>query len=133
MDNLQLDHVGIVVSSIAASAPVFCQITGSSLSSIEELVEMEVNVAFVGSVELIEPRSDKSPVSQHILNNGSSLHHIAYSIPDIQYSLKYYSKLGFHLIDEKPRLGAKGHQVAFIHPKDTNGILIELVQHRNNV
>ncbi|HIF37939.1 MAG TPA: methylmalonyl-CoA epimerase [Gemmatimonadetes bacterium] len=133
MDNFQLDHVGIAVSSIAASAPVFCQITGTTLSPIEELAEMEVNVAFVGSIELIEPRSHKSPVYSHIQRHGSALHHIAYSVYDIELSLKNLPKLGFQLIDEKPRLGAKGHQVAFIQPKDTDGILIELVQRAHHV
>jgi len=133
MDNFQLDHVGIAVSSIAASAPVFCQITGTTLSPIEEFAEMEVNVAFVGSIELIEPRSHKSPVHSHIQRHGSALHHIAYSVYDIEFSLKNLPKLGFQLIDEKPRLGAKGHQVAFIQPKDTDGILIELVQRAHHV
>ena len=133
MDNFQLDHVGIAVSSIATSAAVFCQITGKTLSPIEELAEMDVSVAFVGSIELIEPRSHKSPIHKHIEKQGSALHHIAYSVSDIKFTLGNLSKLGFRLIDENPRLGARGHQVAFVHPKDTDGILIELVQQAHNV
>ena len=133
MDNYQLDHVGIAVLSIDASAPIFSQITGSYISPTEHLPEMQVNVAFVGSIELIEPRSPSSPISKHIGKHGSALHHLAYVVPNIQCSLKAFSELGFHLIDETPRKGSRGHQVAFIHPKDTNGILIELVQSKDEI
>ena len=89
---------------------------------------MEVNVAFIGSIELIEPRSSTSPISRYLEKHGSALHHIAFSVTDIKSSLKLLSELGFDLIDEQPRNGAGGHLVAFIHPKNTNGILIELVE-----
>ena len=132
MNNYQLDHVGIAVPSIATSAPIFCHITGLPLPQVEEIPHMEVNVVFIGSIELIEPRTSTSPISRHLERHGSSLHHIAFAVPDIRSSLKSLSDLGFHLIDEHPRDGARGHQVAFIHPKDTDGILTELVEHQDN-
>ncbi len=129
MNGLPLDHVGVAVPSIQESAATFEPITGARCSSIEELPEEGVNVAFVGSIELIEPRSSTSPVARFLTRRGPGIHHLAYRVPDLRATLQDLNTRGFQLIDEEPRLGARGHLVAFIHPKSTGGTLIELVQH----
>ena len=130
MNGLPLDHVGVAVPSIQESAATFEPITGATCSSIEELPGHNVNVAFVGSIELIEPRSHSSPVARFLSRRGPGIHHVAYRVPDLRTALQDLNTRGFHLIDEEPRLGARGHLVAFVHPKSTGGTLIEFVQHR---
>lgn len=129
MNEFPLDHVGVAVTSIRESVATFEPITGATCSSIEELPEHDVNVAFVGSIELIEPRSSASPLARFLSRRGPGIHHVAYRVPDLRATLQDLNTQGFHLIDEEPRLGARGHLVAFIHPKSTGGTLIELVQH----
>ena len=128
MNGLPLDHVGVAVPSIQESAATFEPITGATCSTIEELPEHDVNVAFVGSIELIEPRSDTSPVARFLTRRGPGIHHVAYRVSDLRTTLQDLNTRGFQLIDEEPRLGARGHLVAFVHPKSTGGTLIELVQ-----
>ena len=128
MNGLPLDHVGVAVPSIQESAATFEPITGATCSTIEELPEHDVNVAFVGSIELIEPRSDASPVARFLTRRGSGIHHVAYRVSDLRATLQDLNTRGFQLIDDEPRLGARGHLVAFVHPKSTGGTLIELVQ-----
>ncbi len=129
MNGLPLDHVGVAVPSIQESAATFEPITRATCSAIEERPEEGVNVAFVGSIELIEPRSSTSPVARFLTRRGPGIHHVAYRVLDLRTTLQDLNTRGFQLIDEEPRLGARGHLVAFIHPKSTGGILIELVQH----
>ena len=128
MNGLPLDHVGVAVPSIQESAATFEPITGATCSTIEELPEQDVNVAFVGSIELIEPRSNTSPVARFLTRRGPGIHHVAYRVSDLRATLQDLNTRGFQLIDEEPRLGARGHLVAFVHPKSTGGTLIELVQ-----
>ena len=130
MNGFPLDHVGVAVASIRESAATFEPITGATCSSIEELPGHDVNVAFIGSIELIEPRSDSSPVARFLSRRGPGIHHIAYRVSDLRATLQDLNARGFLLIDEEPRPGARGHLVAFIHPKSTGGILTEMVQHR---
>ena len=129
MNGFPLDHVGVAVASIRKSAATFEPIMGTTCSSVEELPGHDVNVAFIGSIELIEPRSSASPVARFLTRRGPGLHHVAYRVPDLRATLQDLNTRGFQLIDEEPRPGARGHLVAFIHPKSTGGTLIELVQH----
>ncbi len=129
MNGLPLDHVGVAVPSIQESAATFEAIAGATRSATEQLLEQDVNVAFVGSIELIEPRSSTSPVARFLTRRGPGIHHVAYRVSDLRTTLQDLNTRGFQLIDEEPRLGARGHLVAFIHPKSTGGTLIELVQH----
>jgi len=129
MNGLPLDHVGVAVPSIRESAANFEPIIGATCSTIEELPGHDVNVAFVGSIELIEPRSNASPVARFLACNGPGIHHVAYRVSDLRATLQDLNTRGFHLLDEEPRPGARGHLIAFIDPKSTDGTLIELVQH----
>ena len=129
MNGFPLDHVGVAVPSIRESAATFEPISGATCSSIEELPGHDVNVAFVGSIELIEPRSSASPVARFLARHGPGIHHLAYRVSDLRATLRDLNTRGFQLIDEEPRPGARGHLVAFVHPRSTGGALIELVQH----
>ncbi len=120
MNGLPLDHIGIAVPSIRESAATFEPIAGAPCSATEELPEQGVNVAFVGSIELIEPRSDTSPVARFLTRRGPGIHHVAYRVSDLRATLQDLNTRGFQLIDEEPRLGARGHLVAFVHPESTD-------------
>lgn len=128
MNGLPLDHIGVAVPSIHESAATYESISGATSSAIEELPEQGVNVAFVGSIELIEPRSSTGSVARFLMRRGPGIHHIAYRVSDLRWTLQDLNTRGFQLIDEEPRLGARGHLVAFVHPESTGGTLIELVQ-----
>jgi len=128
MNGYPLDHVGIAVRSIQESAATFEPVTGCTCSTLEELLSQGVNVAFMGSIELIEPRSGSSGIARFIKRRGPGLHHVAFRVPDIRTALQELKTLGFQVIDDEPRPGARGHQVAFLHPQTAGGVLIELVQ-----
>ena len=128
MNGYPLDHVAIAVRSIHESAATFEPVTGCACSTLEELPSQGVNVAFMGALELIEPRSSDGAVARFLERRGSGIHHIAYRVPDIRAALQELKTRGFQLIDDEPRPGARGHQVAFLDPKTTDGVLIELVQ-----
>jgi methylmalonyl-CoA epimerase len=131
---LPLDHVAIAVPSIAAVLPFFELITGARGSAPERIEGQGVSASFIGTgggrVELIEPTSADSTVSRFLEQRGPALHHIAFRVPDLQRTLDRLAAAGIELIDTAPRPGAGGHAVAFLHPRSTHGVLIELVQHR---
>ena len=124
-----LDHVAIAVHSLDESAVLYELLTGESRSPVEVLEAQGVRVAFVGQVELLEPLGPDTTVGRFLERRGQGLHHIAYRTDDIAADLARLDAEGIQLIDEKPRPGASGHQVAFLHPRSTGGILLELVEH----
>ncbi|MFS8636884.1 MAG: methylmalonyl-CoA epimerase [Gemmatimonadota bacterium] len=132
MEQRLLDHVAIAVASIDEALPVFELLTGGVGSPRERVESQGVDVVFVGTgvgrVELIEPVSPDSPVARFLEKRGPGLHHLAYRVPDIEAALARLSAAGMRLIDERPRPGAHGRLVAFVHPASTGGVLIELVQ-----
>ncbi|HEY8508657.1 MAG TPA: methylmalonyl-CoA epimerase [Steroidobacteraceae bacterium] len=127
-----LDHVAIAVPSISAALPIFELLAGATGSPVEHVAAQRVRVAFVGTgagrIELIEPADAESTVRKFLDKRGSGLHHIAYRVPDIGAALARLKAAGIRLIDEAPRPGAGGHQVAFLHPSSTSGVLVELVE-----
>jgi methylmalonyl-CoA/ethylmalonyl-CoA epimerase len=130
-DPLPLDHVAIAVESIAASLPLFESLIGASGSPVETVPGQGVAVAFVGTgpgrLELLEPTAAESPVGRFLARRGPGLHHIAYRVPDIDAALARFAAAGVELIDTHARPGAHGHRVAFLHPRSTGGVLVELV------
>lgn len=132
MRELPLDHVAIAVPSIAEALPLFQLLTGGVASPLERVDGQGVEVAFVGTetgrIELIEPLSPESPVARFLERRGPGLHHLAYRVPDLEATLARFAAEGIRLIDEKPREGAHGRRVAFLHPASTSGVLIELVE-----
>ena len=128
MDSLPLDHVGVAVASIQEVAPIFELLTGHACSPVEEIESQGVNVAFVGPVELLEPRGSDTPVGRFLERRGSGLHHLAFRTSDIRSELDRLREEGMELVDAEPRPGARGHLVAFLHPRTAAGVLVELVQ-----
>ena len=124
-----IDHVAIAVHSIEDSASEFEKLSGHICSSVETIKSQGVRVAFIGSIELIEPLSPDSAVGRFLQRKGQALHHIAYRTDDICFELSKLAAEGIELIDHEPRTWATGHLVAFIHPRSRGGILTELVQH----
>jgi methylmalonyl-CoA/ethylmalonyl-CoA epimerase len=129
---LPLDHVAIAVPSIAAALPLFELLAQATGSRIERVESQKVDVAFIGTgagkIELLQPTAPDSTVQRFLDKRGAGLHHIAYRVADIESALARLAAAGVRLIDEKPRPGAGGHRVAFLHPQSTQGVLVELVE-----
>jgi len=128
MFSYPLDHVAVAVASLEEAFPQFQLVAGHSCSPVEALPDQGVRVLFVGSVELVEPLGPDTPVGRFLQRRGPGLHHIAYRVPDLPEALSRLKEQSLELIDPAPRLGSRGHQVAFLHPRSTGGTLIELVQ-----
>jgi len=128
-----LDHVAIVVSSIAEARSVYVDQLGMAPDGeVEHVPDQRVNVLVVvaGSqrIELVEPASEDSPVTKFLEKRGGGLHHLAYRVENLEATLASLKEQGVRLIDEAPRPGAHGTRVAFLHPKATHGVLTELVE-----
>ena len=128
----ELDHVGIAVRSLDESLPLFEAIAGAPGYGRETVESQGVEVAFIGTgagrIELLAPTRDDSPVARFLAKRGPGMHHLCYRVPDLAAALRDYKSRGYELIDREPRTGAHGHQVAFLHPKSTGGVLVELLQ-----
>jgi methylmalonyl-CoA/ethylmalonyl-CoA epimerase len=131
---MKIDHIGIATHQLKAATALWRDALGLELESTEEVAEQGVRVAMLPigetNIELLEPMMQDSPVGKFLEKRGPGLHHIAIRVDDIQETLARLRKRGARLIDEAPRVGAGGCLVAFIHPSSTNGVLLELVQHR---
>jgi methylmalonyl-CoA epimerase len=129
-----LDHVGIAVASIDESLPLWESLTGGKGSAREVVETQGVEVVFVGAgagrVELIAPLRPDTAVARFLERRGPGMHHLCYRVPDLRAALAEYAARGYERIDREPRAGAGGHLVAFLHPKSTQGVLIELLESR---
>ena len=132
MTERALDHVGIAVHNLDDSLPLFESITGGKGHGREVVESQGVEVVFVGSgagrLELLAPVREDSAVAKYLARRGPGMHHLCYRVDDIVAELERHRAAGAQLIDEAPRPGAHGHQVAFLHPKSTGGVLMELLQ-----
>jgi methylmalonyl-CoA/ethylmalonyl-CoA epimerase len=128
----KINHIGIAVQSLEATIPFYRDNLGMAFAGIEEVAEQKVRVAMLqvgeSKIELLEPTSEDSPVAKFIEKNGSGVHHIAYEVADIEMAIAKLLADGARMVDEKPRNGAHGTRIAFIHPKSSNGVLTELCQ-----
>ena len=128
-----LEHVGIAVNSIAAVLPLYEQLLGLKLVKSKESREQGIKAAFfsVGGteIELIEPLEKDSAVSRFLEKRGQGIHHIAFRVDNVEKMLEQLKRQGITLIDEKPRSGLEGGKIAFLHPKSTGNVLIELYEH----
>ncbi len=131
---MKLDHIGLATRNIEDGLSIWRDALGLAVETTEEVPEQGVRVAMlpIGDthVELLEPLSPESPVGKFLSKRGPGIHHLAVEVEDIKASLADLKKRGARLIDETPRVGARGCLVAFVHPATTNGILLELVQHQ---
>jgi methylmalonyl-CoA epimerase len=129
MTGLPLDHVAIAVPSLAQALPTYESLSGHLATPVETLDAHGVRVTFVGAIELLEPLSPDTPVGRFLSRHGPGLHHIAYRVADLDRELRRVTTdLGYEAIDRNGRRGARGHLVAFLHPRSTGKVLIELVQ-----
>ncbi len=133
----KLEHIGIAVRSLSHSIPLFESLLNTDCYK-EELVESEsVNTAFftTGSekIELLESTDPEGVIAKFIEKRGEGIHHIAFSVNDIEIEMKRLTEAGFVLLNEKPRPGADNKLVCFLHPKNTNGVLIELCMEKTDL
>lgn len=128
----RLNHIAVAVKSITRSLEFWQDVLGLPLIAIEEVPEQKVKVAMLAlddtHIELLEPLNQESTVAKFIEKRGEGLHHIAFGVENVQVALEALKKSGVKLIDEKPRKGAMGKRIAFIHPKSSGGVLIELTE-----
>ena len=128
----KIEHIGIAVKSLDTSNDLFAKLFGEPHYKIESVASEGVNTSFfkVGpnKIELLEANHPDSPIAKFIERRGEGIHHIAYDVEDIEAEMKRLSKEGFTLLNEQPKKGADNKLVCFLHPKSTNGVLIELCQ-----
>jgi methylmalonyl-CoA/ethylmalonyl-CoA epimerase len=127
-----LDHIGIAVNNLNEALGIYEKTLGLKLVKIKTVQEQGVKVALLlageTKVELLEPINEESSVAKFIVKKGEGIHHIAFTVEDIENSLKEAKQKGIVLIDEKPRIGFEGHKIAFLHPKSTKNVLIEFCE-----
>ncbi|PID76167.1 MAG: methylmalonyl-CoA epimerase [Deltaproteobacteria bacterium] len=132
MDILKIDHLGIAVNSIAEGKKFWSDILGLVFDGTETVTEQKVTTAFfpVGDseVELLESTSPNGAVAKYIAKRGEGIQHVAFRVKNIEAALNELKEKGVQLIDETPRHGAGGARIAFLHPKSTGGVLVELCE-----
>jgi methylmalonyl-CoA/ethylmalonyl-CoA epimerase len=125
----KVDHIGIAVKDLA-EAMKFYEAMGLKCTATEVVEEQKVKVAFFpcgdSEVELLESTSPDGPIAKYIEKNGPGIQHLAFKVDNIEKALAELKEKGFRLIDEKPRYGAGGAKIAFVHPKTSFGVLVEL-------
>ncbi len=128
----KLSHIGIAVADLKEAVESFTLVLGGGPDHYEEIADQKIKTAIFAAgpsrVELLEATSSDSPIAKFIEKRGPGIHHMAVEVDDLAVELIRLKKAGVRLIDETPRIGAEGALIAFIHPKSTAGILIELQQ-----
>ena len=128
----RIDHIAIVVEDIEASLGFWRDTLGLDLSHVLQVPEQQAAIAFLptggSEVELVEPTTPNSGLARYLARRGPGIHHICFEVDDIAATLADLKARGVRLIDETPKAGAGGKQLAFIHPESANGVLIELYQ-----
>lgn len=128
----KIEHLGIAVKSLETSNQLFKQLLGAAHYKTEEVASEGVNTSFfkVGpnKIELLEATKPDSPIAKFIEKKGEGIHHIAFEVSDIKAEIVRLKGEGFIVLNEEPKKGADNKLVAFLHPKSTNGVLIELCQ-----
>jgi len=134
MEPTHIEHIGIAVSNLAASVALYEEVFGLKCYNIEEVADQKVRTAFfrIGQtkIELLESTDPEGPIAKFIEKKGEGIHHIAFAVENIDDKLRQADKKGVRLIDANPRKGAEGLNIAFLHPKSTGGVLIELCEHK---
>jgi len=132
----KIEHLGIAVKDIKASNEVFSKLLGKKPYKQEEVSSENVITSFFQSgeskIELLQATSDESAIAKFIEKKGEGIHHVALDVEDIFNEIERLTKEGFKMIHEKPKKGADNKLIAFLHPKSTNGVLIELCQEKGH-
>lgn len=128
-----IDHIGIAVNKLEEAINLYRDVIGLKLDGMHLIEEQKVRVAFFSTtgetrIELLEPTESQSPLAKFIAKRGEGVHHIALKVRNTEAVLQELKKKGLKLVDEKPRIGADGAKIAFIHPKSTRNVLLELCE-----
>ena len=132
---LKLEHIGIAVSNLSTSVPLFERLLNSQCYKKENVESEKVVTAFFkageSKIELLESSDSEGVIGKFIAKKGEGLHHLAFEVDDIYAEMKRLAEEGYILLNNEPKIGADNKLVVFLHPKSTNGVLIELVQERD--
>jgi methylmalonyl-CoA/ethylmalonyl-CoA epimerase len=127
-----LNHVGIAVRSLEAQRPFYEETLGAEFEGYEEVASQKVRVGFFRlqevRIELLEPTDDDGPIAKFLEKRGEGLHHLAFTVDDLQARIAELQQAGVQMIDQQPRTGAHQMQIAFLHPKSSHGVLTELCE-----
>jgi methylmalonyl-CoA epimerase len=127
-----IDHLGIAVADLAAARHVFEELLGLPVVEEEEVAEQKVRVVKLSAggsdLELLESTDPEGPIGKYVAKRGPGIHHVTLRVDDIRAALRELEARGVELIDREPRVGAGGAKIAFLHPKSTAGVLIELCE-----
>ncbi len=127
-----LAHIGIAVSDLNEALEVYEKILGLTVKKIKVIEEQKIKAAilFAGKIkiELMEPTDDEGPVAKFLKKKGEGVHHIAFTVANLEDFLQKIKEKGIVLVDEKPKIGAEGYKMAFLHPKSTRNVLLELCE-----
>jgi methylmalonyl-CoA/ethylmalonyl-CoA epimerase len=130
----KVDHIGIAVSNLEETLKLYTEVLGLELSGVEVVEDQKVRVAFLPigdtEIELLESTQPDGPIAKFIEKKGEGIQHIAFRVEDIHAALEDMRQKGVRLIDEQPRYGAGGAKIAFLHPKSTHGVLVELCERK---
>jgi methylmalonyl-CoA/ethylmalonyl-CoA epimerase len=130
MSFLKISHIAIAVEDLETAKKAFETLVGSKVQAVEEVPDQKVKVGMIpigeSRLELAGPTDSASTIAKFIEKHGEGIHHICFEVSDIKAELARLKGAGFQLIDEAPRLGADGHLIAFLHPRTTGGVLVEL-------
>lgn len=128
----KIEHIGIAVKDLGAAGDLYEKLLGSPAYKTEEVASEGVRTAFFRSgpnkVELLEATSPDSPIAKYLEKRGEGIHHIAFDVEDIRAEMARLRAQGFTVLSEEPKKGADNKLVAFLHPKGTHGVLVELCQ-----
>lgn len=127
----RVSHIGIAVKAIAATLPFFREVLGLSEIDLDDADGARIVGLSAGEplVELLEADDPDSPIGRFVAKRGAGIHHICFAVDDLDATLERCRRSGIELIDDKPRIGAEGKRIAFLHPRSTGGVLIELSDH----
>ncbi|MBL8984748.1 MAG: methylmalonyl-CoA epimerase [Gemmatimonadetes bacterium] len=131
MSDARIAHIGLAVENIDASLAFYRDVLGLTPHHGPETKDGATIVSLPfgeSEVELLQPVSPDSPIAKFLAKRGPGIHHVCYRVPDLDRTLERCREAGFRLVDETPRIGAGGKRIAFIHPKSTAGILVELTE-----
>ncbi len=132
MKILKIDHLGIAVNSIDEGKTFWTEVLGLNFEGTETVEAQKVTTAFLpvgeSEVELLESTSPDGPIAKYLEKKGQGIQHVAFRVDNIEQALEELKEKGIKLIDQKPRIGAGGAKIAFLHPKATNGVLVELCE-----
>lgn len=130
----KIEHIGIAVKDLTKSNDLFTKLLGGSPYKMEEVLTEKVKTSFFktgeNKIELLEAINNEGPIAKFLESRGEGIHHIAFDVEDIRAEMKRLKEEGFVLLSEEPKPGADNKLVCFLHPKGTNGVLVELCQER---